>query len=98
MAMSWKAIRKMLDRDSLLRQVGLEDRTPGSDFLNGLGLFSVGVLVGAGLGLLFAPRRGEDVRAWMTGQWRGRAGKLADVAQQMGAEAGMPPSSGMGQH
>ncbi len=96
MAMSFDALKKMLDRDMLLKQVGLEERTPGSDFLTGLGLFSVGVLVGAGLGMLFAPRRGEDVRAWMSEQWRSRSGKLAETAQQMGAEAGIPPTSGIG--
>ncbi len=91
MAMSWKAMRKTLDRDALLRQVGLEERTPGSDFLTGLGLFSVGVLVGAGLGLLFAPGRGEEPRARVSDAWRGRnAGKLADVARDIGAEAGAP--------
>ncbi len=94
MAFTWKAMKRMLDRESLLRQVGLEERTPGSDFLTGLGLFSVGVLVGASLGLLFAPRRGEDVRAWMSDQWRSRSGKVSEMAQQMGAEAGLAPSGG----
>lgn len=92
--MSWKGMRRMLDRDALLRQVGLEQRSPGSDFFTGLGLFSVGVLVGAGLGLLFAPKRGEDMRALVTDAWRKRdASKLAEVGQQIGAEAGIPPAS-----
>lgn len=95
MAMSWKAMRRMIDRDSLLKQLGLEERTPAGDLLTGLGLFSVGVLVGAGLGLLFAPKRGEDVRAMMTDRWRNRnAAKLSgDVAHPMGAEAGIPPTT-----
>lgn len=96
MAMSWKAMKRLLDRETLLRQVGLEERTPGSDVLTGLGLFSVGVLVGAGLGMLFAPRRGEDVRAWVTDQWRSRASKLSEAAQNMGAEAGVPPTTSVG--
>ncbi len=96
MAMSWKAMKRMLDRDSLLRQVGLEERTPGSDFLTGLGLFSVGVLVGAGLGMLFAPRRGEDVRAWVSEQWRSRSNKAVEAAQHMGAEAGIAPTTSAG--
>ncbi len=91
MAMSWKAMKKTLDRDALLRQVGLEERTPGSDFLTGLGLFSVGVLVGAGLGLLFAPGRGEETRARVSEAWRSRnPDKLADVARDVGAQAGAP--------
>jgi hypothetical protein len=92
MALSWKRMRNLLDRDAWLRQVGLEQRSPGSDFFTGLGLFSIGVLVGAGLGLLFAPRRGEDMRAMVSEAWRKRdAGKLAEVGQQIGAEAGMAP-------
>ena len=95
MAMSWKAMRRMIDRESLLRQIGLEQRSPANDFLTGLGLFSVGVLVGAGLGLLFAPKRGEDVRAMMSDRWRSRnAAKLAgDISHPMGAEAGVPPTT-----
>jgi len=87
-----KAMRKMLDRDALLRQLGLEQRSPGSDFFTGLGLFAVGVLVGAGLGLLFAPRRGEDMRS-MVGEAirKPDGGRLAEIGQQIGAEAGMPP-------
>ena len=62
----------MLERDELLRRVGLETHTPTSDFFTGLGLFAVGVLVGAGLGLMFAPKRGEDMRAMMTEAWKNR--------------------------
>jgi hypothetical protein len=84
----------MIDRDNLLRQLGLEQRSPGGDFLTGLGLFSVGVLVGAGLGLLFAPKRGEDVRAMVSDRWRNRnAAKLPDASHPMGAEAGVPPTT-----
>jgi hypothetical protein len=94
MAMSWKAMRRMVDRDLLLKRIGLEERSPGSDFLTGLGLFSVGVLVGAGLGLLFAPKRGEDMRAMMTDAWRSRsAGRPGEGTHPMGAEAGVPPTT-----
>jgi hypothetical protein len=92
MAMSWKAMKAMIDRDDLLKRVGLETHTPTSDFFTGLGLFSIGVLVGAGLGLMFAPKRGEDMRAMMTEAWRNRtAGKQAGPDYQaMGAETAMP--------
>lgn len=97
MALSWNRMRKVMDRDALLRQLGLEQRTPGSDFFTGLGLFSIGVLVGAGLGLLFAPRRGEDMRAMVSEAWRKRdASRLAEVGHEIGAEAGMAPSSTAG--
>jgi hypothetical protein len=97
MALRWKGVRKMMDRDALLRQLGLEQRTPGGDFFTRLGLFSIGVLVGAGLGMLFAPRRGEDMRALVGEAWRKRdAGKLAGVGSEIAAEVGMAsgPSAG----
>ncbi len=95
MSMSWKAMRRWVDRERLLKRVGLEERSPGSDFLTGLGLFSVGVLVGAGLGLLFAPRRGEDLRALMQDAWRNRPGRQGGPDYQaMGAETAMPPQAG----
>ena len=96
-SMGWRGMKGMLDRESLLKQLGLEQRSPGGDFLTGLGLFSVGVLVGAGLGLLFAPRRGEDMRALVTDALRSRsASKLAEAASPMGAEAGVPPATTIG--
>ncbi len=93
---SWKrTMNSMLDRDAMLRRLGLEERTPTGDFFTGLGLFSVGVLVGAGLGLLFAPRRGEDLRALMQDTWRNRIGRQAGPDYQaMGAETAMPSQSG----
>lgn len=93
MTTSWKeAVRAMMDRDMLLRRMGLEERTPTSDFLTGLGLFSVGMLVGAGLGLLFAPRRGEDTRASLQEAWRNRtSGQAGPDYRSMGAETAMPP-------
>lgn len=92
MAMSWKAMKGMLDRELLLKRMGLEERSPAGDFFTGLGLFSVGVLVGAGLGMMFAPRRGEDLRAMMTDAWRQRTAKPAQGPdyQAMGAETAMP--------
>ncbi len=97
MTMTWKALRRYVDRDKLLRQIGLEERSPSGDFLTGLGFFSVGVLVGAGLGLLFAPRRGQDMRAMMTDAWRNRAASRGgSAAHPMGAEAGVPPTTSIG--
>ncbi len=95
MDLSWNKMRKVMDRDVLLRQLGLEQRTPGSDFFTGLGLFSIGVLVGAGLGLLFAPRRGEDMRAMVSEAWRKRdVNRIAEVGHEIGTEAGMTPTAG----
>jgi hypothetical protein len=90
----WKSVRRALDREALLRQLGLEERSPAGDFFTGLGLFSVGVLVGAGLGLMFAPKRGEDFRAMMGEAWRNRGarGNADQPLSSLGAEAAMPPT------
>ena len=51
------ATQRMLDRLGLQRK-----RTTSDMLLPALGVFTAGVAAGAVLGLLFAPRRGEDTR------------------------------------
>src|SRR5687768_5006816 len=46
-----------------LAAIGLQTRRSPTDYiLPALGLFGVGVLVGAGLGLLLAPKQGRELR------------------------------------
>jgi gas vesicle protein len=90
MAMNWKAVRSALDRDELLQRVGLERRSPGGDFATGLGLFSIGVLVGAGLGLMFAPKPGEQIRAALNDAWRNRGRRAQDFQRDLGMETAPP--------
>jgi hypothetical protein len=92
MAMTWKAMRSAIDRDDLLERLGLERRTPTGDFFTGLGLFAVGVLVGAGLGLMFAPKRGDEMRSALNDAWRNRGRREPDFQRDVGAEAGIPTS------
>jgi hypothetical protein len=48
----------------LLEATGLRSRpSTGVDVVAGVSLFAAGLLVGAGLGLLFAPSSGERLRA-----------------------------------
>jgi hypothetical protein len=99
MATTWNAMRKMWDRDVVLDRLGLERRTPAGDFFTGLGLFSIGVLVGAGLGLMFAPKRGEEMRSALNEAWRNRSARRGpEYGHELGAEGGMPPSPTMGGH
>ncbi len=94
MRMDWKAVRGWLDRDAILDRLGLEERSPAGDFFTGLGLFSIGVLVGAGLGLMFAPKRGDEMRAALNDAVRNRMGRAQDMAHELGAETGVTPSQG----
>lgn len=94
MAMSWKMMRDAFDRDDLLERLGLERRTPTGDFFTGLGLFAVGVLVGAGLGLMFAPKRGDEMRTALNEAWRNRGRREQDFRRDLGVEGGVPTPSG----
>ncbi len=83
---------RKLDRGDLLKLVGLEERTPAGDFLGGLGLFAVGMLVGAGLGLLFAPKRGEEIRGQMGEILRRRGRQAEEFGTEAGVSAPLPGS------
>ncbi|MGC4114408.1 MAG: YtxH domain-containing protein [Myxococcales bacterium] len=53
-----------LSRDDLLAAMGLQRKSTAMDWIvPGLGLFAVGILVGAGMGLLFAPKSGAQLRS-----------------------------------
>lgn len=53
---------KKLEKDDLLNLIGLETRKGPADWLvPTLGAFSVGLLVGAGIGLLLAPKPGNEL-------------------------------------
>lgn len=50
--------------ESILDQLGLEQRRATRDVvLPALGIFGAGIAVGASLGMLFAPKRGEELRS-----------------------------------
>ncbi|HZH02191.1 MAG TPA: YtxH domain-containing protein [Myxococcaceae bacterium] len=58
----WSTL-KGLDRDEMLNWIGLQTRRTAADaLLPTLGIFSIGLLVGAGLGLLLAPKSGQELR------------------------------------
>jgi gas vesicle protein len=55
---------RYLDADELLSKVGLERKPATGDLLLGaLVPFGVGILVGAGIALLLAPKSGRELRA-----------------------------------
>lgn len=61
----WSKLKnlKQIDRDDLLEMVGLERRRSAADWvLPAVGFFGLGMLVGAGLGLMLAPKPGAQLR------------------------------------
>jgi gas vesicle protein len=60
--MKLKELRN-LDKDDILEMMGLQSKASTGAYLAGaLGTFGVGLLVGAGLGLLLAPKAGRELR------------------------------------
>jgi hypothetical protein len=89
---NWKTMRNYLDREEMLKRLGLEERSPWGDAFTGFGLFAVGVLVGAGLGLMFAPKRGDEMRQLVGDAWKNRGRTGEDFERHMGVESGLPPT------
>lgn len=90
----WKDVRravKGMDREDVLHRLGLEEHTPTSDFFTGLGLFAVGVLVGAGLGVMFAPKPGAEMRNRLSETIRSRGGRAGEeLPQRLGGTESAP--------
>lgn len=76
-----------MSKDDILNAIGLETRRSAADYvLPALGVFSAGLVVGAGLGLLFAPKSGREIRGAIRGRLREQAEK-ADAEHGAGPEA-----------
>lgn len=79
---SAKDLKKM-DRDDVLELIGLETRKDPTDWLlPTLGAFSVGLLVGAGLGLLMAPKAGAELRGDLRNRLQGGDSMANGTGQQ----------------
>lgn len=87
--MNLKDVRN-LDKDDLLDLLGLEKKpTPGAHLSEALGTFGLGLLVGAGIALLLAPRPGRELRDEIREGFRRRPNDVKDEAAA-GPEAGAP--------
>lgn len=83
---------KKMDKDDLLHLIGLETRRDTAEqILPVIGVFAAGLLVGAGLGLLLAPKPGNQLRDDLrqrlaSGQeYLTNAINRGDTAQQQGS-------------
>ncbi len=73
------AALKEVDREDVLDYLGLQEK-PGtmSTALSTVGIFAIGCLVGAGLGLAFAPKAGAELRNDIGERVRKRANEVMD--------------------
>lgn len=80
---------KNLDKDDLLGLLGLETKSSTGSWLAGaLATFGVGVLVGAGIGLMLAPKPGRELREDLRDRLRrGQEGLDQAVASVSGRES-----------
>ncbi len=66
-----------MTRDDVLASLGLQTRrSTASDLMMPLAMLGVGLLTGAGLGLLFAPKPGRETREQLGETAASAAGKL----------------------
>ncbi len=100
--MEWKSLLNDLNQNvsrkyddsvhTLLDRMGLEQkRSTAETVLPMLGIFGAGIAVGAALGVLFAPKRGEVIRSDLrhsiedlSRKGKMRANELVDRAQEEG--------------
>ena len=84
--MNFKELRKM-DRDDILEMIGLQRKTStGSYLASALTTFGVGILVGAGIGLLLAPKSGRELRENLRDRLRRVPEDINDTMNPIGRE------------
>jgi len=79
-----------IDKDDVLEAIGLEERSSAwSTALGTFGIFALGCLVGAGIGLAFAPKSGEEFRTELGEKVRRKADEMG-VTEQFQGRSQMP--------
>jgi len=87
---AWKYLND-IDKDDVLEALGLEKRTsPWVSALGTVGIFALGCLVGASIGLAFAPKSGEDFRTELGEKMRRKAEEL-NVGEEFGSKRSQMP-------
>jgi hypothetical protein len=79
-----------IDRDDVLEQLGLQERTSMmATAFSTVGVFALGLLVGAGIGLAFAPKSGEEFRNELSDRMRRKADEMG-MGDQFGTRSQIP--------
>ena len=77
-------------REDIASAVGLQPRSsPPGDLLAAFGIFGAGIILGAGLALLFAPKAGHEIRHDI-------AGKMGEMGEHLRAQPPQPATSANG--
>jgi hypothetical protein len=85
--------RNLPSTDEIIRALGLHARrSTGSEMVPSLALFGAGVLVGAGLALLFAPTSGRELREELGERAAELKDRAASVVESTASEAHDRPS------
>jgi gas vesicle protein len=91
--MNLKELRK-LDKDDVLEMMGLQTKTSAGAWLAGtLGTFGIGLLVGAGIGMLLAPKAGRELRDDLRDRFRRIPEDANDAVSAMGGRESSPGAS-----
>jgi len=73
-----------MNREDILNSLGLQSIPDRSDsVLPAMGIFGAGILVGAGLGMLFAPKPGRELRADLAKNAEGLTDTLKSRAEDL---------------
>jgi len=86
----YKALKYLqdIDKDDVLEALGLEERgSPWASAFGTLGIFALGCLLGAGIGLAFAPKSGEEFRSELGERMRKKADEMVEF---QGGRSQMP--------
>ena len=89
----FKALKYLQDieKDDVLEALGLEERSSAwGTALGTVGIFALGCLVGAGIGLAFAPKTGEEFRNELGEKMRKKADQL-NVGTDFGSNRSQMP-------
>jgi len=63
---------KDMNKDDLLRALGLETRKSGASYiLPAIGIFGAALIIGAGIGMMLAPKSGRELRGDLNERFSG---------------------------
>jgi hypothetical protein len=82
-----KDLMKSFGKDQILEALGVERHDPYAMVGQAVGVFGLGILVGAALGLAFAPKTGMDLRNDLAGRFDELRTRFAQGAEGLDKQA-----------